>query len=44
MQPQYVFWSFNASYMGPNAFTNAQILAFIASVNGAVNSKAPSSY
>jgi hypothetical protein len=44
MGPGYFFWSFDAGYMGSNAFTNSQILAFIPSVNGAVNSKVPSSY
>jgi len=44
MQPNYFIWSFDAGYVGPNAFTNAQILTFIASVNGEVNSKPPSSY
>jgi hypothetical protein len=44
MNPNYIIWSFDAGWMGPNAFTNSQILAFIASVNGAANSKQPSTY
>jgi hypothetical protein len=44
MSPNYFVWSFDAGYVGPNAFTNAQILSFVASVHGAVNTKTPSSY
>jgi hypothetical protein len=44
MQSNYFIWLFDAGYMGPNAFTNAQILAFIASVDGAVNFTRPSTY
>jgi hypothetical protein len=44
MRPNYFVWGFDAGYMGPKAFTNAQILAFISSVDGAVNSTKPSTY
>jgi hypothetical protein len=44
LQPNYYVWSFDAGYMGPNAFTNNGILAFIASVNGATNTTRPSTY
>jgi hypothetical protein len=44
MQPNYFIWAFDASWQGGNAFTNNQILNFIASVNGAINLKAPSTY
>jgi hypothetical protein len=44
LQPNYFVWSFDAGYMGPSAFTNNGILAFIASVNGATNAARPSSY
>ncbi len=44
MRPSYFVWGFDAGYMGPKAFTNAQILAFISSVDGVVNSTKPSTY
>lgn len=44
MHSNYFVWGFDAGYMGPKAFTNAQILAFIAAVGGAVNSTKPSTY
>jgi hypothetical protein len=44
MNSNYIIWAFDANWQGPNAFTNGQILNFIASVNGAVNTKAPSTY
>jgi Putative Ig domain len=43
-RPNYFIWSFGASWQGPNAFTNSQIVNFIASVNGAVNTAKPSTY
>ena len=42
--PNYFIWALDATYQGPNAFTNPQILAFVASVNGAINSRPPSVY
>jgi hypothetical protein len=42
--PNYFIWAFDATYLGPRAFTNSQILAFISSINGAINSTRPSSY
>jgi len=44
MRPNYFIWSFDAGYVGPDAFTNAQILSFVASVNGTLNTTKPSSY
>jgi hypothetical protein len=44
MQSNYFIWSFDAAGQGPKAFTNAQILGFIASINGAVNFTKPSTY
>jgi hypothetical protein len=44
MQSNYFIWSFGAESQGPKAFTNAQILEFIASINGAVNFTKPSTY
>jgi hypothetical protein len=43
-RPNYFIWSFDASWQGGNAFTNSQILSFISSVNGVVNSTRPSTY
>jgi hypothetical protein len=44
MRPNYFIWALDASWQGGNAFTNSQILDFIASINGAINLKAPSVY
>jgi hypothetical protein len=44
MQSNYFIWSFDAAGQAPKAFTNAQILEFIASINGAVNFTKPSTY
>ena len=43
-RPSYFIWSFGASWQGANAFTNDQIVNFIASVNGVVNTSRPSTY
>jgi hypothetical protein len=43
-RPNYFIWSFGASWQGSNAFTNGQIVNFIASVNGVVNTAKPSTY
>jgi hypothetical protein len=43
-EPNYFIWAFDASYLGPLAFTNSQILAFISSIKGAINTTRPSSY
>src|ERR1700733_10974767 len=42
LKPNYYVWSFGAGYMGPDAFSNDGILAFIASVNGVTNTTRPS--
>ena len=44
LKPNYYVWSFGAGYMGPDAFSNDGILAFIASVNGVTNTTRPSTY
>ncbi len=44
VRPNYMVWSFDAGWTGPNAFTNNQILTFIASVNGVTNTTRPSTY
>ncbi len=44
VRPNYMVWSFDAGWTGPNAFTNNQILTFIASVNGVTNTTRPSRY
>jgi len=44
LKPNYFVWSFDAGYMGPDAFTNSGILAFVASVNGVTNTTRPSTY
>lgn len=44
MHSNYFIWAFDASWEGAKAFTNAQILAFVQSVNGVVNATPPSTY
>jgi len=45
MSPNYYIFSFDATYLTSGTpWTNPQILAFIKSINGAVNSTKPSSY
>jgi len=44
MDPNYFIWAFDASYLGPRALTNPEILEFISSIKGAINTRRPSSY
>jgi hypothetical protein len=41
MHPNYFIWALDANWQGGSAFTNSQILGFVASVNGAVNTARP---